>query len=114
MHPIYHVLNILNEKGELTEVAESAWLSRWHRRNCMTCRMTPMKFGILVEDPAYKEVLDQMRKELADWQERYGDYGMEADSPALTEAFDAYGIKSNNTYAKKIQALEDRVRAALQ
>lgn len=109
MHPIYHLFNILEEMGKLTPI-QKALVLPMEEELLFDLKADPYETKNLVSDPEYALVLKEMQNELAKWQVRTTDYGMESDSKAIVDAFEAYRIQSSTSRAEKIQAMEDAVR----
>ena len=113
MHPIYHVLNIFGEMGQLTP-AQQALLDPMPEELLFDVEADPFEINNLVANPAHQPVLEHMRKELADWQSRTNDHGMNPDSEAIVQAFEDYRMQSSTSRAKKIQEAEKAVRIAIE
>ena len=113
MHPIYHLLNILAEKNQLTP-AQQALVDPMPEELLFDLQADPDEINDLSKDPEYATTLDEMRAELKAWQTRTVDHGMEADSPELTEAFRKYGIQSAGSRVEKIAAAEQLVRQKIE
>lgn len=111
MHPIYHLLNIYEEKGLLTP-EQKALVRPMAEEELYDLEQDPFETRNLATEGGYAEQLNEMQKKLEDWQTSVKDYGMEADSDALQEAFIQYGIKSKHTYQAKIEAMKAKVTAA--
>ena len=108
MHPIYHLLNILNERGELTPT-QKALVEPMPEELLFDLEADPYEINNLASDPSYSEILEEMRRELVSWQANTGDHGMEEDSEAIVKAFEDYRIASYSR-TEKIQAMEKAVR----
>jgi uncharacterized sulfatase len=108
-HPIYHLLNIYDEKGLLTP-EQKALVMPLPEEELYDLKADPFEMKNLAADPAYQDQLKQMQTALADWQEEIHDYGMEPDSEALEKAFEGYGVESIAKNGKKIEKLEAEVR----
>lgn len=113
MHPIFHVLNIYSELGKLTP-AQQALMDPMPEELLFDLAADPFETRNLATDPDYAELLEEMRKELTDWQERTTDHGMNPDSEELIQAFDTYRTQSASSRADKIQAVEQSIRSQIQ
>lgn len=108
-HPIYHLLNVYEEKGLLTPEQE-ALVKPLPEEELFELQSDPYEVRNLAADPTYTEQLEQLRGQLATWQTSIGDRGMEEDSKALQQAFETYGRESQALYQEKIDQLEAEVR----
>ena len=109
MHPIYHLLNLLNEQGQLTE-AQKNLLEEMPYEELYAIRNDPFEIHNLANDRRYTATLDSMRLALDHWIETTTDQGLGQDPPAVEEAFAAYGEASRAKYAEKIEALHQQVK----
>lgn len=112
-HPIYHLLNIYQEKGWL-KPAQQALVEPVPEELLFDLKADPFETNNLAGDPAYQSLLDEMRSALKIWQTETTDHGMKPDSAELQEAFANYGKQSAERYAERIQALGKRVRNAVE
>ena len=108
MHPIWHVLQILNEEGQLTP-AQQALLEPMAEEELYDVEKDPYEIHNLAANPAYREVLEDMKDRLVKWQAEAMDYGMFPDPPALVEHFKQYGISSKAQHAQRFQELKEQV-----
>jgi len=111
-HPIYHLLNILHEQGQLTE-AQQSLVNNMPYEELYDIRHDPFETKNLLENADYKVVLDSLRGVMDQWIEESGDQGLESDSPAIQAAFATYGKESATRYAEKIEALYQQVQQAV-
>ena len=79
MHPIYHLLNILNERGELTE-AQKALVDEMPYEELYEITSDPYETKNLAKSPNYLDVLDGMRYELDFWIDITSDLGLCEDN----------------------------------
>ena len=112
MHPIYHLLNIYDEKGMLNEV-QKALVQPMPEEELYDLENDPFEINNLAGQADFAGPLQEMQGKLEQWQRNIKDYGMDADSKALIEAFEQYGIKSGNNYKEKMEAMEAEVRNAI-
>ena len=109
MHPLYHVLNIYHELGRLTP-EQQALVDPMPEELLFDVEADPFEVKNLISDPQYAEVLQEMRTQLQNWQEKTTDHGMNPDSEAITEAFADYRRNSHASRKEKIAAVEKAVR----
>lgn len=109
MHPIYHLINIYNEKSWLGP-NQISLVGSMPKEYLFDLNADPLEMRSLVSDPRKAELLAKMRRELANWQASTRDYGMEEDSEAIIKAFEEYGIQSSTSRAAQIKAMEQAVR----
>ncbi len=108
MHPIWHVLQILNEEGQLTPT-QKALLEPMAEEELYDVEKDPYEIHNLAANPAYREVLEDMKDRLVKWQAEAMDYGMFPDPPALVEHFKQYGISSKAQHAQRFRELKKQV-----
>ena len=112
MHPIYHLLKIYDEKGLLTP-PQKALVRPMPKEELYDLESDPYEINNLANNSAFAKSLNEMRGKLNNWHQEIKDFGMEEDSERLKHSFVQYRIKSNNTYRKKIEAMEQKVRATI-
>ena len=113
MHPIYHLLNIYDEMGQLTP-AQKALVEPMPEELFFDLNADPLEINNLIDDPAHGETLAKLRKELSKWQTQTNDWGMKEDSEAIIQAFEAYRIQTETSRAEKIKAMEQEVREEIE
>jgi uncharacterized sulfatase len=111
-HPIYHLLNILHEQGQLTE-AQQNLVTTIPYEELYDVQRDPFETKNLVGSADYKVVLDSLRGVMDQWIEESKDQGLGEDSPAIETAFATYGKESQAKYAEKIEALHQQVQQAV-
>lgn len=112
MHPIYHLLNILDEQGELTE-AQKNLVTPMPTEELYDLNNDPFEIHNLASEAEYAPVLDIMRSALDQWITDTNDQGLGEDSPEIKQAFDEYRRSSHEKYAQKIEALHQEVEAQI-
>lgn len=108
MHPIWHVLHILHEKGQL-QPAQQALLEPMAEEELYDLEKDPFEIHNLATDPVYREVLNELKDKLVEWQAEAMDHGMFPDPPELQEHFRQYGITSEKQHAKRFKELKEQV-----
>ena len=113
MHPIHHLLNIYQEKGLLTP-AQQMLVDPFPEELLFNVIEDPYEVNNLLDDADHQQVLQEMRQQLKDWQDRTTDHGMTPDSEALQDAFRVYAETSAANHQNKIIAREKEVREAIE
>lgn len=108
-HPIYHLLRIMNERGELNPVQQQL-LKRIPEEELYDLEKDPFETVNLIGNPAFTETHKTLRSDLDVWIKNSGDKGLAKDSPAIVEHFRNYGINGE----KKTRAGREKRRAAVQ
>ena len=109
MHPIYHLLNIYDNMGELTP-EQRVLVEPMKKEMLYDLEADPHEIHNLAKDPRYKAVLKEMRQKLAEWQEQTIDYGMRKDSKEIIQVFRRYREDSHKSRSQQIHALETKIR----
>tara|TARA_R110002167_G_scaffold197766_8_gene400747 strand:+ start:799 stop:2202 length:1404 start_codon:yes stop_codon:yes gene_type:complete len=112
MHPIYHLLNILNERGELTE-AQKALVDEMPYEELYEITSDPYETKNLAKSPNYLDVLDGMRYELDIWIDITSDLGLCEDNYEIKKTFADFQKKSSQDRSKKIDSLRLKVLSEL-
>src|SRR5690606_23879560 len=92
-HPIYHLLNVMHENGDLDE-----------NQTRLVEPMVPEELYDVVRDPFelnnlatvvhYKNILEGMKGKLKTYSVEINDQGLNEDSKIIENAFDQYGKSS--------------------
>jgi uncharacterized sulfatase len=106
--PIYHLLNILHERNELTPVQKQV-VEPLPAEELYDIQNDPYEIHNLANDPKYRLKLVHMQKVLDEWIIRSKDQGMGPDSPAIQKVFKEYGEQSKRKHIKKIYQLHKLV-----
>ena len=112
-HPIYHVLNILHEKGSLDDVQQTL-VESMPEEELYNLKKDPYELNNLANDPETSDRLISLRKELDNWMQSIRDQGMNEDSEEIIKAFDQYGKQSIERYENQIKELHVLVRNQLE
>lgn len=112
-HPIYHVLDILHKKGELND-AQKNLVIPLAEEELYDIENDPFETTNLVHNKEYKDVLNDMRKRLQNWQNETTDYGMLPDSPKLQKSFEEYKSKSLENNSVRIEKLRKSVKKRME
>ncbi|MGD1894183.1 MAG: sulfatase [Cyclobacteriaceae bacterium] len=111
-HPIYHLLNIMHEQGQLTE-AQQNLVTTMPYEELYDIQRDPFETKNLTEKAEYKVVLDSLRGAMDEWIEESGDQGLGTDSSAIEESFATYGKESAARYAEKTESLHQQVQQSM-
>ena len=109
MHPIYHLLNLLDEQDQLTK-AQKNLVEEMPYEELYDVQRDPFEVFNLAAKAEYVPVIDSMRSALDGWIETANDQGLGQDPPAIEEAFRAYEEASQARYTEKIEALHQWVK----
>jgi len=112
MHPIWHVLHILDEQNMLSP-EQQALVDPMAKEELYDLEKDPNEVNNLATIPAFGEVLFDMKERLAKWQAEAMDHGMFPDPPALQEHFRQYGISSEEQHAKRFRELREQVESEI-
>lgn len=108
--PIYHLLNILDEQGKL-EAAQERLVRPMEAEELYDVQADPFEVNNLANNPAFEQVLQEMRSSQEDFSREIGDLGMQEDPPAIVEAFAEYGRSSMEKKKLRILELQQKVSA---
>ena len=109
MHPIFHLLNIYDEKGLLSPQQETL-VRPMPEEELYDLENDPFEINNLVAQANHADKLNELQTKLEAWQTAFPDFGMQEDSEELKSAFAQYGVKSGARYKDKITDLEMVVR----
>lgn len=112
MHPIYHLLNLYDEKGLLTPI-QQALVRPMPKEELYYLPQDAYEVRNLAEDPQYAGQLTHLRNQVEQWQQSTEDHGMQEDPQELVQQFEDYGEKSQATYQQRISDREAEVRSAI-
>ncbi len=120
MHPIYHLLNIMGEKGLLT-LDQARLLEPMTAEELYDLESDPYEMTNLIGDPEYVAQHKSLEAMLSTWIESSGDRGFEEEDPAIAAYFNSYGQtttkdleKYGATTTNKLQEDFKRMRAYVQ
>lgn len=104
MHPIYHLLNIMNERDELNKV-QKALVNDIPYEELYEISSDPYETTNLIESADYQDVLEKMRFRLDMWIEKTSDLGLCEDSYEIKKTFADFRKQSRTDRLKKIDSL---------
>jgi N-sulfoglucosamine sulfohydrolase len=112
-HPIYHVLEFLNNSDKLTPIQKNLVIPM-PEEELYDIERDPYETINLVDNRKYNDVLNEMRERLKNWQDETPDYGMLPDSPELKESFINYKSQSLENRFNKIESLRNSVEKRME
>ena len=111
-HPIYQLLNILDERGELT-VAQKALVEEMPAEELYDIENDPDEMYNLANNPEYKSVLEDMQAGMDNWLKQIDDKALGKDSQEIVDAFNAYGDSSRAKFKNLEAKLKKEVEEAV-
>jgi uncharacterized sulfatase len=111
-HPIYHLLNILNEENRLS-AAQSYLVEDLPAEELYDLRADPYETNNLANDPEYQDTLRTLRSRLKSHLEETSDQGLQPDSEQIVQVFEEYGEQSFLQRKGKIEKLHQQVLQAV-
>ncbi len=107
-HPIYHLLRMMSERNTLNEV-QAQLLAPLASEELYDLAKDPHETRNLIGKQAYETVHQELEKEMHDWTTSSKDQGLQQDSIAIAEHFEAYGA---STFKQRAEGIE-RMRSAV-
>jgi N-sulfoglucosamine sulfohydrolase len=101
-HPIYHLLNIMGEKGLLTPV-QAQLLKPLAEEELYDLENDPYETVNLIGNKEFATVHKELKDKMSEWIKLSKDKGLEKDSDAIVQHYKKYGITTKKMRAKKIQ-----------
>jgi len=111
-HPIYHLLNILDEQSRLSP-AQSYLVEDLPAEELYDLRADPYETNNLANDPDYQDPLRTLRSRLETHLEETGDQGLQPDSEQIVQVCEEYGEQSYRQRKGKIEKLHQQVLKAV-
>ncbi|SIQ98068.1 sulfatase family protein [Maribacter ulvicola] len=108
-HPIYHLLNILNDRGEL-DAHQSKLVHKMEYEELYDVIYDPYELDNLALKPEWQNKLKDLSNNLDDWLKRIDDKGLYEDSEDIKRAFESYGKKTMAKQEKSIEKLHLEVK----
>ena len=109
MHPLYHLIGILAERGELSELHNRLLAGPFPPEELYDLTTDPHELNNLVGQRDMEPRRQQLRDQLDDWIRESGDLGFEPLHPDHVEFFDRYRERQRESLRDKRQALRDLV-----
>jgi len=113
MHPIYHLLNIMNEKGALS-LAQKALVEDMPYEELYDISNDPYETNNLIHNSSYKFVLADLRSLLDECIVETKDQGLGEDSKELQQHFEEYRKQGEINRAEAIEHLHQKVKMAVE
>ena len=103
MHPLYHLVEILAERGELSDMHRRLLLDPLPEEELYDLLQDPHELHNLAGGPSHEATRNELRKKVSSWIEESGDLGFEELAPEHVAFFDEYRT-SNAKRLRKQQA----------
>ncbi len=110
MHPVYHLLNVMGERGLLTPEQEQL-LKPIAEEELYDLNSDSYETINLIGDIDHRAAHKELKGELSKWIDRSGDRGFEEDSQALVDYFHEYGVSTTKRNEPRIAQLRKTVEA---
>lgn len=107
-HPVYHLLKILDEKGQLTPV-QAQLLKPMAEEELYDLQADPYETVNLIGKPEHEQAHQKLKAELDAWLKQSQDKGLGKDSDAIVEHFKQYGISTFKKRAASIEKMRQKV-----
>lgn len=112
-HPVYHLLKILGDKGQLTPV-QAELLKPMAQEELYDLQVDPHETVNLIGKPVYKDAHQKLKAQLDTWLKTSQDKGLGKDSDAIVEHFRQYGISTFKKRAASIEKLRAEVLSQIE
>lgn len=107
-HPIYHLLNIMGERGLLNPV-QALLLKPLASEELYDLDNDPYETVNLIGNEDFDKAQRELESQMAEWIEFSKDKGLEKDSDAIVAHFKEYGITTFRKRAKSIRRMQSSV-----
>jgi N-sulfoglucosamine sulfohydrolase len=107
-HPIYHLLNIMGDKGLLTPV-QAQLLKPLSGEELYDLEIDPYETVNLVGNKDFEAVRKELEDKLSEWIVLSKDKGLEKDSEAIIQHFRAYGVSTGKKQKNRIRKMRSSV-----
>lgn len=111
-HPIYHLLNILDKRGELNE-HQSKLLHPLEYEELYDLKSDPYELINLANKPKWVNKLSEMSGNLDNWLKDIDDKGLGEDPIEIVQAFEEYGKTGAINRHDNIAKLEQKVQSVV-
>ena len=101
-HPIFHLLNIMNEKQLLNPVQKQL-LNPIAEEELYDLEKDPFETENLIGKSDFESIHKEMKSILEKWISESGDKGFEKDSEEIVKYFHSYGVKTMKSRGKAIE-----------
>ena len=110
MHPMYHLLEQLAERGELGPMHCKLLLDPLPEEELYDLGRDPHELNNLAADPKLVALKQELHGRLKDWIDHSGDLGFEPKDPEHVEFFENYRKSNRRRYQSQREKLSDAVR----
>ena len=107
-HPIYHLLNVMHENGDLDE-HQARMVEPMAAEELYDVVRDPFELNNLATVVQYKNILEGMKDRLKTYSVEIKDQGLGEDSKIIENAFDEYGKSSLEKNKFRILELQEKV-----
>ncbi len=114
MHPMYHLLEQLDERGELGQMHRRLLLDPLPGEELYDLVEDPHELNNLAADSTLAELKQKLRRRLEEWIEESGDVGFEPKHPGHVEFFEDYRKNSRRRYASQREKMRKAVRRVVE
>ena len=114
LHPLYHLTEILEERGELEPIHRKLLLNNLEEEELYDLQADPHEMNNLIGNQEFTEVHQQLKQRLTDLIKETGDLGFEPLDPEHAEYFDNYRIIQEKNNRKRREALREKVLKAVE
>lgn len=108
-HPMYHLLEVLAERGELSPLHQRLLLDPLPEEKLYDLNADPHELRNLASDPGFAERKADLRSRVERWIRESGDVGFEPLHPDHVAFFDDYKARNRKRYQPKYDELRKRV-----
>lgn len=113
MHPLYHLVHILAERGDLSPLHQKLLLDPLPQEELYDLDADPYELTNLAENPNYAETVRHLRKRIESWIVESGDLGFEPLEEGHEKFFQDYQRKQEKNLRQKRELLERQVRESI-
>jgi uncharacterized sulfatase len=114
MHPMYHLLELLHERGELVQMHRRLLLDPLPDEELYDLVEDPHELNNLAAESTLAEQKQKLRHRLEEWIEESGDLGFEPKHPDHVQFFDDYRENSRRRYASQREKVREVVRKVVE
>ena len=101
LHPLYHLVEILNERGELDSIHQKLLMEPLQEEELYDLQNDPHEMNNLIGDPKFAEVHQELNERLTRLIEQTGDLGFEPLDPEHAKHFDNFRITEEKVHRKR-------------
>ena len=109
MHPLYHLVEILAERGELLPLHGRLLMDPLPEEELYDLEGDPHELRNLADDSQYEELREKLDAQLSDWIDQSGDLGFEPLEAGHIKFFEDYRKRQGQALKKKVALLRNKV-----